>query len=232
MKQPLLVLRTALVLLVLLRWQAVEAAQPTKKFIELGWDIPSTVQLRELWRDMERTAPFDGVMFRIDVQDEQGTRLTSEAIWDGTPWKRDWLKPALDDLQACHLERFKDNFVRFNATPGNLAWGDDPGWAALAERAGHCAWLMKQGGGKGLAIDFESYDAAQFRFDPAKGGNFVEAAKLARRRGAQFVQAVTQEFPDAVLLALWLNSINFKAGRSLQPESILASSGYGQILNG
>ena len=78
------------------------------------------------------------------------------------------VEPALDDLQACRFERFKDNFVRFNATPGNLAWDDDTGWAALAEKAGHCAWLMKQGGGKGLAIDFESYGAAQFRFDPAR----------------------------------------------------------------
>lgn len=230
MKQHLLLRHTALLLLIALGNQTLGTAPPDKKFIELGWDIPSTAQLRQHWRDMERTAPFDGVMFRVDAQDGQGTRLSSEAIWDGRPWKRDWLKPALDDLQACHFERFKDNFVRFNATPGNLAWDDDAGWAALAEKAGHCAWLMKQGGGKGLAIDFESYGAAQFRFDPATGGNFVETAKLARRRGAQFVQAVTQEFPDAVLLALWLNSINFKAGRTTEPESILASSGYGLLL--
>jgi len=229
MKQYRLLRHTALLLLIALGNQTLEAAPPNKKFIDLGWDIPSTAQLRQHWRDMERTAPFDGVMFRVDAQDGQGARLSSEAIWDGRPWKRDWLKPVLDDLQACHFERFKDNFVRFNATPGNLAWDDDTGWAALAEKAGHCAWLMKQGGGKGLAIDFESYGAAQFRFDPAKGGTFAEAAKLARRRGTQFVQAVTQEFPDAVLLALWLNSINFKAGRSTQPESILASSGYGLL---
>lgn len=229
MRQHSLLRCTALLLLAALSNLALGASPPSTKFIELGWDIPSTAQLREYWRDMERTTPFDGVMFRVDAQDGQGTRLSSEAIWDGRPWKRDWLKPALDDLQACRFERFKHNFVRFNATPGNLAWDDDAGWAALAEKAGHCAWLMKQGGGRGLAIDFESYGAAQFRYDPAKGGNFVEAAKLARRRGAQFVQAVAQEFPDAVLLALWLNSINFKAGRSTQPESILASSGYGLL---
>lgn len=88
---------------------------------------------------------------------------------------------------------------------------------------------MKQGGGKGLAIDFESYGADQFRSDPAKGSTFAEAAKLARHRGVQFVQAIALEFPDAVLPALWLNSINFKAGRSTQPESILASSGYGLL---
>jgi hypothetical protein len=37
------------------------AAVPRKKFIELGWDIPSTTVLREHWREMEQTTPFDGV---------------------------------------------------------------------------------------------------------------------------------------------------------------------------
>ena len=88
---------------------------------------------------------------------------------------------------------------------------------------------MKQSGCRGIAIDFESYGAAQFRFAPDQGRSFGEASQLARRRGAQFVQAVAEEFPDAVLLALWLNSIHFKAGRSTQPESILASSAYGLL---
>jgi hypothetical protein len=135
----------------------------------------------------------------------------------------------LEDLQACQFQRFRDNFVRFNATPGTLAWDDDQGWTALADKAGHCAWLMKQAGCKGLAIDFESYGAAQFQFDPARDRTFAEATQRARRRGAQFVQAVAEEFPDAVLLALWLNSIHFQAGRSIQPESILASSHYGLL---
>lgn len=43
-----------------------------KKFIELGWDIPSTSMLRELWREMEQTTPFDGVMFKVEARDDQG----------------------------------------------------------------------------------------------------------------------------------------------------------------
>ncbi|MCY2994654.1 MAG: hypothetical protein NTY19_43355 [Planctomycetota bacterium] len=227
MNQPLL-LRCAVLLLVL-GHQTAGAAPSGKKFIELGWDIPTTADLRQHWQDLEQTTPFDGIMFRVEALDEHSNRVSSESVWDANSWKRDWLKPAVEDLQACKFQRFNDNFVRFNATPGNLAWDNDTGWAALAEKAGHCAWLMKQGGGRGLAIDFESYGAAQFRFDPATGSTFVEATKLARLRGAQFVQAIAQEFPDAVLLALWLNSINSKAGRNTQPESILISSAYGLL---
>ena len=116
---------------------------------------------------MEQTTPFDGVMFKVDAKDRQGGTLSSEAIGDGRPWKREWLQEALVDLKSCRFARFTDNFLRFNATPGNLDWADDAGWAALADKAGHCAWLLKQTGCKGLAIDFESYGAHQFRFDAA-----------------------------------------------------------------
>jgi hypothetical protein len=208
---------------------AAEPASDRKKFIELGWDIPSTAQLRESSREMEQSTPFDGVMFKVEAKDEQGRKLSSEAIWDGRPWKREWLQDALADLKSCRFTRFTDNFVRFNATPGNLDWADDVGWAALAAKAGDCAWLMKQAGAKGLAIDFESYDAHQFKFDAGKGRTFADTATLARKRGGQFVQAVSREFPEVVLLTLWMNSINLKAGDSDAPNAILASSGYGLL---
>lgn len=208
---------------------AAEPAPARKKFIELGWDIPSTALLREGWREMEQFTPFDGVMFKVETKDDQGRKLSSEGIWDNRPWKREWLEAALADLKSCRFTRFTDNFVRFNATPGNLDWADEAGWAALAEKAGHCAWLMKQAGTKGLAIDFESYGAHQFKFDAAKGRSFADTAILARKRGGQFVQAVAREFPDAVLLTLWMNSINLKAGASDTPDTILASSGYGLL---
>ena len=199
------------------------------KFIELGWDIPSTALLRDSWQQMERTTPFDGVMFKVEIRNQQGRRLSTESIWDAQPWQRAWLEPALADLKACHFSRFTDNFLRFNATPGNLDWGDDVGWTALAEKAGHCAWLVKQAGGKGLAIDFESYGAPQFKFDPGRGRSFADTAALARKRGGQFVQAIACEFPEAVLLALWLNSVNLQAGASDSPEAILAAGAYGLL---
>ena len=200
-----------------------------KKFIELGWDIPSTALLRESWREMEKTTPFDGVMLKVEPRDEQGRKLSSEAIWDARPWKRAWLQEPLADLKSCRFARFTDNFVRFNATPGNLDWADDAGWAALADKAGHCAWLMKETGGKGLAIDFESYGANQFQFAAGKGRTFAETTGLARRRGAQFAQAIAREFPQAVLLALWMNSINLQAGANDAPDTLLASAGYGLL---
>ena len=82
-----------------------EPAASRKKFIELGWDMPSTVLLRESWREVERAAPFDGVMFKVETKDEQGRALSSEAIWDGRPWKHEWLQEALADLKSCRFAR-------------------------------------------------------------------------------------------------------------------------------
>lgn len=206
-----------------------EDTTPRKKFIELGWDIPSTSELRESWREMEAATPFDGVMFKLEGKDGEGHQFTSEAIWDGRPWQRAWLEPALADLQSCRFSRFTDNFLRFNATPGNLEWPDEAGWAAMAGKAGHVAWLMKQAGGKGLAIDFESYGAQQFKFDASKGRSFAEISALARQRGALFTRAIAREFPEAVLLTLWMNSINLQAGTSDEPAAILANAGYGLL---
>ena len=198
MNQPLLLRCAALLLLLVLGHQTVGASPPGKKFIELGWDIPTTADLRQHWRDMEQTTPFDGIMFRVEALDEHANRVSSESVWDAKPWQRDWLKPALEDLLACQFQRFKDNFVRFNATPGNLAWDDDTGWAALAEKAGHCAWLMKQGGGKGLAIDFESYGAAQFHLN-AEGNHYyfppLNGSRLARlQRNLGFAREAADEY--------------------------------------
>jgi hypothetical protein len=62
MNPPLPLRYTALLLLVVLGNLTAEAVPPDKKFIELGWDIPSTADLREHWRDMEQAAPFDGAL--------------------------------------------------------------------------------------------------------------------------------------------------------------------------
>ncbi|MCX9078749.1 MAG: hypothetical protein OIN84_12325, partial [Candidatus Methanoperedens sp.] len=202
---------------------------PAKKLIELGWDIPPTSHLRESWEEIDRSAPFDGLMFRVEAKDDEGRLLSSESAWDARLWKREWLQGALDDLRSCRFRRLTSNFVRLNATPGTLDWADDPGWAALAQKAGHLAWLMAAAGAKGIAVDFESYGAAQFALDPAKGRTFEETEVLARRRGRSLVDAIAREQPGAVVLALWLNSVNLRAGACDDRVAALAASHYGLL---
>jgi hypothetical protein len=53
-----------------------------KKFIELGWDIPNTAFMRKHWRQMEQKTPFDGVMFKVEVNDPNDRIYCSQSSWD------------------------------------------------------------------------------------------------------------------------------------------------------
>jgi len=232
-------MRTALLLSIasLLLITSPASADPPqrKKLIEVGWDAPSTAFLREHWREMETESPFDGVMFNVDLKRPDGQRIRTDWAWDSTAWKREWLRPAVDDLRACRFTRFTDNFLRFNASPGGLDWADDAAWQTLAEKLAACAWLTRQGGVKGLIFDPEPYDKHQFQFDPRSGRSFKQTCDLARKRGSQLMRAIAREYPDMTLLGFFFNSINFRAGRQADPDAVLVGEGYGLLpafLNG
>jgi hypothetical protein len=199
------------------------------KLIQAGWDLPSTGFMRAHWAEMERMTPFDGVVFKLEASADGGAKVSTLSAWDATPWKREWFQTARDDLAECHPKVLASNFVWFNATPGNLDWGDDAGWEALTGKAAICAWLLRESGQKGSVLDFESYGQRQFEFDARRGRNFPDTVALARRRGAEFVRAIAAEYPNATILAFWLNSVNHAAGRSGAPEAVLMSEAYGLL---
>lgn len=206
--------------------QTVQAEVPRKKFVELGWDIPSTQFLRENYREMQENTPFSGVIYKLQPAD---WGASSEAMCSSAPWKREDFQVCIDDLKACEFTTFTDNFIRVNFTPGTVAWNDDAGWKIFAQKVAIAAWVARETGSKGLAPDFESYGTAMFHWNPDMGLTFSEATALARRRGFEFITAVASEQPDAVILALWLNSINRGAGLNTNPDSILSTSGYGLL---
>jgi len=200
-----------------------------KKFIELGWDMPSTKFLRAHWHEMEKEGPFDGVIFRVEAKTDDGKEVSTQSGWNREAWKRSWFEPAIENLKACRFEQFTHNFVQFNATPKIVAWDDDEGWRAIENKLRICAWLAREGGAKGIAPDFEPYGENQWKFDPARGRSFSATAALARQRGAQFARGIAAEMPDAVVLTLFLNSVVLPAGRATDPAAMLARQHYGLL---
>lgn len=203
-----------------------------KLFIELGWDIPDTSFLRSNYVEMESAAPFDGVIYRLSGKDEEGGIHHTEWAWDKSKWKWEWFIPAVEDLKSCRFQKFHHNFIRFNASPGNLNWDDDEGWSALADKVGIAARVAFQTGGRGIAPDFESYGEKQFCWKPERGLSFAETCKLARKQGARFMKAIASEYPSAVVMPLWMNSINFQIGElcaGKSPERFLQGAHYGLL---
>ncbi|MBN1419599.1 MAG: beta-galactosidase [Planctomycetes bacterium] len=203
------------------------AAAPRAKLIELGWDIPSTAYLREHGHEMEQSAPFDGVILKVEFPGPAGKTLSSQHMWEKTPWTWEGLATALADLRACRFERFRDNFIRVNATPGDLDWFDDAAWRILCDKIALLGRLARDGGCRGICLDPESYGKPQFRYDPSSGKTFREMGAVARARGRWFVDALAREFPSAAILGLWFNSLNARAGRCDDPTAILVTEGYG-----
>ena len=221
---------SGLILFLLGILQTVPAIAQTKKFIELGWDIPSTQFIRDHYQEMEAGTPFSGVMYEVTPHGENDN-TSSRFLFSPDPWNRKDYQTCIDDLNSCHFQAFTDNFIRANFTPGTVAWDDDAAWETMMQKIAICAWIARETGSKGLAPDFESYGTHMFRWDPVtqNGRNFNEMRRIVRHRGEQFVQAIASEYPDATLLALWLNSINRSAGMSDYPDSVLASSDYGLL---
>jgi hypothetical protein len=168
-----------------------------KKLIEFGWDEPDTRFLRDHISEMEQT-PFDGCVFSVVAKNENGSdaKFTSEC-WGRRKFTEAELKPALDDLKATHFKRFKDCFLRFNVTPGDVDWFDD--FSAITSNARLAAKLAREGGAKGILLDVEPYNAPLFNYAKmrdAKTKPFDAYAAQARKRGQQLMEAFQKGYPN------------------------------------
>ena len=199
---------------------------PRKKLIEVGWDQPDTKLLRANYRQMEATAPFDGVVYVVKFNAD-GKSYDENKILQASPWKREWLAEPLADLKACRFTRFADNFIRVNTAPGDLKWDDEAAWAGASANMGHLAWFAKQSGSKGVCFDPECYSAPQYRWKPENGLSFEKTSEFARKRGAQIMRAMSKENPSFTFFAFWLLSLNSQNANAPDPSPSLRSEQYG-----
>ncbi|MCL2120563.1 MAG: hypothetical protein FWH27_19290, partial [Planctomycetaceae bacterium] len=181
-----------------------------KKFIELGWDCPNTAYLKEHHEEMQRTTPFDGVMLALEGTAPDGTRYSSQSMMDAQAWDSAWFTQAIDNLKACRWTTFTDNFLLFNFTPGQVDWYDDSDWTILCNKTTLCAKIAKGTGLKGFAADFEPYGKEVFKYSSESGHSYDEMKQIARKRGKQWMEAIASEYPDMVLLTLFIADVNIQ----------------------
>jgi hypothetical protein len=206
-------------------------ARRKKKLIETGWDMPDTRRLRENLAQMEMR-PFDGVVFEAVGRNDQGKSIKLSWAFLNQPWQRDWFQPCIDDLRACKFTRFTDNFVVFNANPGDVDWFDDEGWQQIVGHWRIAAWLARQSGCKGILFDPEPYSPPHAQFSYAAQPQhdrhtFEEYCVKARQRGREVMQAVAAEYPDITLFCYFMDSISTTATGQADPRRVLATQGYG-----
>ncbi len=186
-----------------------------KKLIITGYDSPTTAQFR---RDLAKMhdVPASGTTIWVKAKGELPEKLNGTPLRTGfsrIPWKRAWFEHAIADLQAVQGIKtpLTDNFLRFDANPGDVDWFDDAGWAATVEHFGIAAWVAKHGGVKGIFFDAEPYTKPFVPFDykaqpDAAKHSFVEYLSKARQRGRESMRAMKAEFPDITILTFFLLS--------------------------
>jgi len=202
-----------------------------KKLIATGWDKADTGRLRQNLAEMEKR-PFDGVVLEVNGQDDDGKRVPLRWAFQPGEWKREWFQAGIDDLRACQFRRFTDNFIQFNANPGNVDWFDDDGWRQIVDHWRIAAWVAKQSGVKGILFDPEPYAKphAPFRYDAQperEQHTFDEYYAKVRQRGREAISAVVEEYPDLVLFSYFMNSVCATATGHADPRRGLATLGYG-----
>lgn len=191
--------------------------------IEFGWDEPSTSYVRQHIAEMERM-PFDGVVLNAHYKDAEGKDQVLE--WTGfgrvqIPWEA--LKPALDDLKATRFRRFKESFLRFNTTPGDVDWFDD--FSTILHNARMAARLARQGGLRGILFDIEQYNFPLFTFAKRKYSDrtYADYERQVRLRGEEVMQAFQEEFPNLTLFMTFGYAL---AGRT---RADFAKTSYGLL---
>ena len=179
---------------------SLQAAPAAKKLIEYGWDVPNPEFVRDHIRDMERR-PFDGLIMRNATGGGQA--------FEPKPWDAAAMAKETQVLADIKWQKFTDNFLMlFSAS--TMDWFSDADWAVITSNLGLVARAAKAGHCKGLVFDAEPYGDNPWSYATqrhAKDKSFAEYQAVARRRGAQFMDAMQKELPDLRLLTFYQLSL-------------------------
>lgn len=204
---------------------------PKKKLIEFGWDIPDPAYIKQNIDAMEKNSPYDGIGIKLDVkarQDGKEVTCSRTTIFQNVKWQKEWFKPLVDDLKNIKFRKFTDNFIVLTTCPGNIDWFDDKSWESVCNNFSVMGWASKESGCKGILLDIEQYGKNRiFRFDPESRHSFAETWAKARERGAQFIKAMTKEYPDMTLFTFFWLDLNYKVSNSPDVANALESQDYG-----
>ena len=177
-------------------------------------------------------------------------------FFGGRRFTRDDFSKDLEDLKATSFSKFTDNFILFTTSERGSQWTGkkehrnldwfDPNWSAIAENGAVVAWVAREAGFKGLFIDAEQYRGSQgpwkrpfdYRARPdVDERTLAEVAGQAKKRGREWMQAVTAVYPDITIILYphtgWKGTLDYELLgpfadgllEGLGPEATLVDSG-------
>jgi len=176
-----------------------KAVSHGKKIIEYGWDIPTAQFVEENINDMENH-PFEGIVFTISGDNPYA--------FDTRPWNEGDMQ--LDTLAQIQWHKFTDNFLLLWLGNRHLVdWFNDTDWQTIAANMRLYANAAKTAKCVGFVVDPEPYgpNPWQYTLQLYPGKSFAEVEAKVRQRGAQWLSAIQDEFPNPRILSLYLMDI-------------------------
>lgn len=189
------------------RWNLVKAApnEPAKpkKLIAWGgidWYSPETVQINI--RKIEEL-PFDGTVLQGFKSNSDPKVMFDWLCFGQQKLEREQFTDIIATIKNTDFQRFTNNLLRVNVTPGDADWFDDFG--PILHNAAWWAQVTKEVGCPGWAFDIEDYKGTVFNYAKMKykdTKSFEEYAEQVRKRGREYMSAVQEANPEIVLLAM------------------------------
>ncbi len=178
------------------------------KFIGTGWDT-----LRLSPEEVLANAPafaesgLDGINLSFSTKDASGARLTTDNVLTHTKFTYEAVRkyvPVFRKIAA--NEGLRESLLTVWWCPrkgDRIPWDDDAGWAVFANNMGVMAKLAKEGGLKGLFLDWEDYSNTRQFARTDEDPELAETIRFARQRGQEIGRAVFDAFPDVVFFSYW-----------------------------
>ncbi len=212
--------------------------RPRKKLIAFGWAHPASPEFFKNDLDKIENVPLDGFGMRVIQSisvDGKSLEYHSCRTSNASPivLKKSDFNGWIEIFGQVKFKKLKHNFLFANTAQFNSDWFDDAAWAKTLNNHRILAWLAKEIGFEGMALDIESYAPPLtdqvFCYRPQSGKSFDETAAKVRERGREYGKAIAAEFPEIKLLAFYWLSALMTSSMVLdhQQEHLPVHGGYG-----
>lgn len=176
---------------------------PQKKLIDFSQHTPVLQYFKDHLKDYEK-GPFDGLSVKLSKAAGSGNVFMVDDWARVTEEVKNAERSIASSLQQSKV--LTDNFLAlFGAS--QMDWFSDEDWAKVDEHLRYAAAIAKSAGFKGILWDPEPYKPGKNPWRFAELENHAKYSYEAfydqiRKRGAQFIRALQEEFPGLVILSL------------------------------
>lgn len=176
---------------------------PKKKVVEFGWNSPSLLKYLSNKKFYEN-CPFDGISLRLPSGVGAGNIFMVDDLRKLPSDSFDVVRQVISNSTTS--QSLKHNFLAiFGAS--QIDWFSDEDWAVSEKNLRYAAQIAKALNCKGVLWDAEPYKPGKnpwkYPEQPfVKNHTYAEYYHQVRKRGAQFISALQEEFPGIVILSL------------------------------